>query len=48
MDKVTMIALSESENLKLYTSFMFHKRNAEFEKLIQIYEQIEKTLNEEK
>jgi hypothetical protein len=33
---------------KIYTSFMFHKSNSNFEKLIQIYYRIEDVLNEEK
>ncbi|MCH7396525.1 DUF6169 family protein [Belliella sp. DSM 107340] len=32
----------------LYTSFMFHVKNPNFERLIKIYSQIEKILNEEK
>ena len=33
---------------KIYTSFMFHKDNSDFEKLIKIYKRIEEVLNEEK
>ncbi len=33
---------------KIYTSFMFHKANPNFEKLIEIYNQIEKVLNDRK
>ncbi len=37
-----------NEIQKLYTSFLFHKQNSNYEKLIQIYTQIENVLNEEK
>ncbi len=33
---------------EIYTSFMFHKANPNFEKLIEIYNQIEKVLNDNK
>ncbi|MFV0566257.1 MAG: DUF6169 family protein, partial [Flavobacteriaceae bacterium] len=32
---------------KIYTSFMFHKANSNFEKLIEIYNKIENALNDE-
>lgn len=38
----------KNEIQKLYTSFLFHKQNLNYEKLIQIYTQIENVLNEEK
>lgn len=38
----------KNEIQKLYTSFLFHKQNSNYEKLIQIYTQIENVLNEEK
>lgn len=38
----------KNEIQKLYTSFLFHKQNLNYEKLIQIYAQIENVLNEEK
>lgn len=43
-----MVPMNKTEKQKLYTSFMFHKQNSNFEKLIEIYHQIEKVLNEEK
>lgn len=48
IDNIISISISENEKQKLYTSFMFHKQNSNFEKLLEIYSQLEKVLNEEK
>ncbi len=48
MDNIIQIKISESGNQKMYTSFMFHRNNSNHEKLIEIYNQFEKILNEEK
>lgn len=48
IDNLLRINISKTEVQKLYTSFMFHKENSSYEKLIEIYHQIEDTLNEEK
>ena len=48
MDKVIEVVISGSKVHKLYTSFIFHKRNSNFEKLLEIYSKIEEVLNEEK
>lgn len=48
IDNIIKFKISEFEIQRLYTSFMFHKQNANYKKLIQIYNQIEKVLNEEK
>ena len=48
IDNIISVTISENENQKLYTSFMFHKQNSNFEKLLEIYSQLEKVLNEEK
>ena len=45
---IISVTISENEKQKLYTSFMFHKQNSNFEKLLEIYSQLEKVLNEEK
>lgn len=48
IDNIISVKISENEKQKLYTSFMFHKQNSNFEKLLEIYSQLEKVLNEEK
>ena len=48
IDNIISVSISENEKQKLYTSFMFHKQNSNFEKLLEIYSQLEKVLNEEK
>lgn len=48
IDNIISVSISENEKQKLYTSFMFHKQNSNFEKLLEIYRQLEKVLNEEK
>lgn len=48
IDNIISISINEHEKQKLFTSFMFHKQNSNFEKLIEIYSQLEKVLNEEK
>lgn len=48
IDNIISVSISENEKQKLYTSFMFHKQNSNFEKLLEIYSQIEKVLNDEK
>ena len=48
IDNIISVSISENEKQKLYTSFMFHKQNSNFEKLLEIYSQLEKVLNEDK
>ncbi len=48
IDKIIQFKISKTETQKLYTSFMFHQDNPTRQKLVEIYNQIEKTLNEEK
>lgn len=48
MDNIIQFKISETETQKLYTSFMFHQDNPTRQTLVEIYSQIEKTLNEEK
>ena len=48
IDNIISVSISENEKQKLYTSFIFHKQNSNFEKLLEIYSQLEKVLNEEK
>lgn len=48
IDNVINIKISEDEIQKLYTSFMFHSKNANYGKLIEIYHQIEDVLNDVK
>jgi CRISPR/Cas system-associated endoribonuclease Cas2 len=48
IDNIIQYKISETETQKMYTSFMFHRDNPIREKLTEIYNQIEKVLNEEK
>lgn len=48
IDNIIQFKISQTETQKLYTSFMFHQDNPTRKKLVEIYNQIEKTLNEEK
>ncbi len=48
IDNVIQIHTKDLAISKIYTSFMFHKANSNFEKLIEIYQRIEDVLNEEK
>jgi hypothetical protein len=48
IDNIIKVNINEVEIQKLYTSFMFHRQNSNYEKLIDIYNRIEKALNEEK
>ena len=48
IDNIIQYKISETEIQKMYTSFMFHRDNPTCQKLVEIYNQIEKTLNEEK
>jgi Family of unknown function (DUF6169) len=48
IDKVIEIAIDKSTIQKLYTAFMFHKKNPNCEKLLQIYNRIEEVLNTDK
>jgi len=48
IDNIVQYNISQTEKQKMYTSFMFHHDNPIREKLVEIYNQIEKTLNEEK
>ncbi|QIY82670.1 hypothetical protein HER18_03495 [Chryseobacterium sp. NEB161] len=45
IDNILNINISKTEIHKLYTSFMFHKNNSNYHKLIEIYSKIEETLN---
>ncbi len=46
IDNVMNIRVSENEIHKLYTSFLFHKNNSNYKKLMEIYSKIESILNE--
>lgn len=46
IDNVLNINITEFEIHQLYTSFLFHKSNSNYKKLIDIYSQIERILNE--
>ena len=48
IDKIIEIAQTDYEIQRLYTAFMFHKKNPNYEKLITIYNRIEEVLNSEK
>ena len=48
IDNIISIKIDDINIQKLYTSFMFHKDNSNYKKLIDIYYQIEKTLNTDK
>ncbi len=48
IDNIISFPINVNEKQKIFTSFMFHKKNINFEKLIGIYNQLEKVLNEEK
>lgn len=48
IDNIIQFKISQTETQKLYTSFMLHQDNPTRQKLVEIYNQIEKTLNEEK
>lgn len=47
IDNVVKVDLGEDVPCILYTSFMFHKKNTDFERLIDIYKKIESVLNTE-
>lgn len=48
IDNVLNIKISDHEVQQLYTSFMFHRKNPNYSKLIYIYNQIEDMLNDVK
>ena len=48
IDNIIQYKISETETQKIYTSFLFHQENPIRQKLVAIYNQIEKVLNEEK
>lgn len=48
IDNIITITINEQSIQKLYTSFMFHTKNPDYEKLIEIYSQIESVLNQDK
>lgn len=48
IDDTITIHINKLEVQKIHTSFLFHKQNSNYKRLIEIYEQIEKALNEEK
>lgn len=45
IDNILNINVSKTEIHKIYTSFMLHKSNSNYNKLIEIYSKIEETLN---
>lgn len=47
-DNIIVVDIGKGEVQKIYTSFMFHKQNINFKRLIEIYNQIETSLNQEK
>lgn len=48
LDNIITVELDNQRYQKIFTSFLFHKQNSNYEKLVQIYHQIEDVLNEEK
>ena len=48
IDNIIQFKISKNETQKMHTSFMFHKDNPTHKELVEIYNQIEKVLNEEK
>ncbi len=48
IDKIIEIAIKGAGIQRLYTAFMFHKKNPNYEKLILLYKKIEEVLNAEK
>ncbi len=48
IDNMISIKIDDFNIQKLYTSFMFHKNNPNYNKLISIYNQIENVLNNDK
>ena len=48
IDKVIEITIKDFEKQRLFTAFMFHKKNVNYKKLIEIYNNIEEVLNAEK
>lgn len=48
IDNIISITIDDLNIQKLYTSFMFHKDNPNYSKLIEIYSQIENLLNADK
>lgn len=48
LDNVIVVTNEKRKVQKIYTSFIFHKQNINYQKLINIYYKIEEVLNEEK
>lgn len=48
IDNILTVEIDVDNVQKLYTSFLFHRDNPAYEKLIKIYNQIEEVLNREK
>lgn len=48
IDNIIQFNVGEISASKIYTSFIFHKSNPDYNKLIEIYRSIEKILNQEK
>jgi hypothetical protein len=48
IDRIIEITIKDFEIQRLYTAFMFHKKNPNYEKLMLIYNRIEDVLNAEK
>jgi hypothetical protein len=45
IDKIIELTISHFDVQKFYTAFMFHKKNSNYKKLIEIYNSIETVLN---
>ena len=48
IDNIIQYKISDNETQKLYTSFLFHKDNSNHQRLVEIFHQIESSLNDEK
>lgn len=48
IDNIIVITIDEQNIQKFYTSFMFHRDNPAYGKMIEIYNQIEEALNRDK
>lgn len=46
IDNVIRVKITETDYEIIYTSFMFHKENPNYPELIEIYRQLEKSINE--
>ena len=48
INKIIEVVVGDFEIQKLYTAFMFHKKNRNYKKLLSIYNSIEAVLNSQK